>query len=319
MGLNIDTNKYADLEQYMGMFAQRLLPVLVVVGRGGIQKSETAKAIIPHAFVLEGNCSTYGLYRQLHAHKDEDIILDDLDHFWRDPAAIRILRVVCDTRETRILRWEKASPALKADNLPKAFPISSRICVIANEWKTLNPGARALLDRGMRVTFAPSNIEIHRRVQKWFTADDEVLNFIGNHLDYIPELSMRDYPHAVSLKKAGLNWRDILLNNWKIDPTVATALELIANPKLTPAVRLTEFMRRTGRSKRQWFYYLKRFQDRLSAPIHADTIQSHCTIAPVAVGPHPTTKCNGAMPNGEYQKVAVALKTTTLRPINSNQ
>ncbi len=311
MGLNIDTDKYADLEQYLGMFAHGHLPLLVVVGRGGIQKSETAKKIIPHAFVLEGNCSTYGLYRQLYAHRNEDIILDDLDHFWRDPVAIRILRVVCDTREDRTIRWEKASPALKADDIPTSFTVRSRICVIANEWKSLNPGARALLDRGMRVTFVPSNLEIHQRVQQWFTADAEVLNFIGNHLAFIPELSMRDYLHAVSLKSGGLNWRNLLLRNWKIEPTVATALELIANPKLTPTQRLNEFMHRTGRSERQWYYYLERFKDRLVTPPIPDSGKTDCTIAPVVVGPHPTTKCNGAMPTAEHQEMAMALKTTT--------
>ena len=295
MGLNIDTEKYAELEEYMDMFAKRLLPLLVVVGRGGIGKSEAAKAIIPHAFVLEGNCSTYGLYRQLFAHRNEDIILDDLDHFWRDQAAIRILRVVCDTREIRTVRWDKASPALKADNLPITFTTTSRICVIANEWRALNAGAKALLDRGVRLTFTPSNTEIHQRAQQWFSKDQEILQFIGGHLTQIPELSFRDYELAFGFKSGGKDWRKILLRNWKIDPTVATALELIADPKLTPANRLNEFMRRTGRSRRQWFYYLDRFKDQLVAPAATDTSTSHCTIALGAVEAAPATKCNGAM------------------------
>jgi len=56
--------------------------------------------------------------------------------------------------------------------MPTEFKTTSRIVIIANEWKTLNENVTAVVDRGHFVYFEPDAWAVHEQVRGWFSDDD---------------------------------------------------------------------------------------------------------------------------------------------------
>ncbi|MDB5307236.1 MAG: hypothetical protein JWO38_1438, partial [Gemmataceae bacterium] len=89
---------------------------------------------------------------------------------------------------------------------PRQFPTTSRVAVIANEWRSLNADVAALEDRGHALSFEPAAAEVHRRAAEWFW-DQEVFDFVADHLHLTARHSLRTYVLAWELRQAGLDWR----------------------------------------------------------------------------------------------------------------
>ena len=120
----------------------------------------------------------------------------------------------------------------RREQIPQEFQTSSRLAIITNEWKTLNRNVAALQDRGHLVIFEPSPQEVHTRTAEWFW-DQEIYDFVGERLHLLQEASMRHYVAAWELKRAGVDWRGLVLSRClsgkqllvaqlKADPAYAT-------------------------------------------------------------------------------------------------
>jgi hypothetical protein len=88
--------------------------------------------------------------------------------------------------------WHTDAPTLLRDEIPQEFTTTSRVAIIANDWKTLNRDVAALQDRGHVVLFRPSVGEIHRRTAEWFW-DQQIFDFLGERSHWLQEASMRHY------------------------------------------------------------------------------------------------------------------------------
>jgi hypothetical protein len=140
------------------------------------------------------------------------------------------------------------------NGVPATFSTTSRVILIANEWKSLNPNVRALEDRAIILHFDPPNPEVHRRVGEWFD-DAEVYEFIAGILDAIPAVSMRHYCKGSQLRHAGLqDWRTSLLQMVISDPRVGCLLALQQDSSLaTEKDRVDRFKAATGCSRATYF------------------------------------------------------------------
>lgn len=243
MPIEIELNKYAELGQFFQGFHDDSFNLLGVVGRCGTGKSEMARRVIgDDAVYLEGNGSAFGIFGWAQENKNRMLVLDDLDHLYKDRVAVRVLRALTDSRDVRTVRWE--SNALRRDGdgggLKRVFTTSSPVCIISNLWRRLNANGDALADRGFTIRFDPSNDELHRYVGTWFQ-DDEVYHFIGRHLRVASPISIRDYINTGKLRKSGMDWKNVLQRMWKLDPKLALAAELLAR-NISPAERLQAFL-----------------------------------------------------------------------------
>jgi hypothetical protein len=111
---------------------------------------------------------------------------------------------------TKSVAWNSSAAKLDELGVPKSFTTQNRVCIIANDWHTLDANVRALEDSGHLIWFKPSAIEVHHRVREWID-DVEVYDFIGGHLALLSFASMRHYVNARELKLAGMDWKDCLL------------------------------------------------------------------------------------------------------------
>jgi hypothetical protein len=119
-------------------------------------------------------------------------------------------KTLCQTEKQKSLSWQTDAPTLARRGVPRQFFTSSRVAIIANEWRTLNADVAALEDRGHIVLFEPTALEVHRHAASWFW-DQVVFDFVADHLHLLTRPSLRIYVPASVLKGAGLDWRQSIL------------------------------------------------------------------------------------------------------------
>jgi hypothetical protein len=257
----IRLSTYAQLELYLSKFARGELGLVLLLGRHGTGKSEGVRRTLSipdqvgreRVLYVEGHMQPFGLYRQLWDHRDQPVVLDDLDRLYADPDCVRLLKPLCNTVPERRLHW-LTNRTTNEGGLPPSFTTSSSVILIANEWRSLNPNVRALEDRAIILHFCPANEEVHRKVGGWFD-DAEVYEFLAKLMPLIPVVSMRHYCKGSQLRRAGLaDWRTSLLQMVVQDGRAAGVLAALHDPELhSEQERVARFTALTGASRATYF------------------------------------------------------------------
>jgi hypothetical protein len=257
---------YSELEDLARQFVAGHYSLLMVLGHPGLGKSQTVKHAIgnrKHAY-METHSTAFGMYCQLHKHRGEPIIIDDLDHINSDSKTIALLKSLCNTDRSKTLRWLSKHPDIGegSGQVPPEFRTTSPVCLIANEWRTLNANVRAIEDRAIILQFEPTVGEVHVEVRKWFE-DREVYEFIEDHLRYITQPSMRFYVKGDQLKRADPEkWRDRLLAIMNIDEKVRAIVQLLSAPGFaTEAERVAEFTSQGFGDRATYYRWKKKLID----------------------------------------------------------
>lgn len=263
----ISLTTYAQLDLYLAKFAAGELGLVLLLGRQGTGKSEGVKqalgvsvsspsaeeAIRASVLYIEGHMQPFGLYRHLWDHRDQPVVLDDLDKLYADPSCVRLLKPLCNTERSKRITW-LSNLTLNATAVPTSFATTSNVILIANEWRTVNPNVRALEDRAIILHFDPPNAEVHRRVGEWFQ-DSEIYTFIDGVLPLVTELSMRHYCKGSQLRRAGLpDWRNNLLQMVLPDQRTACVAALQYDPTFrSEEERVERFITLTGYARATYF------------------------------------------------------------------
>jgi hypothetical protein len=209
----IGVSTYMELETFAEAFAEGKINLLILIGAPGLQKSRLLRKAAEKACVIQGTATPFGIYRQLWQHCDQLLILDDLDRFYANATGVQLLKSLCQTEAKKTLAWHSNTAALVNEGIPVEFATRSKVAIIANSWAKLDANVQALEDRGHVIVFEPPALEVHRRTAKWFW-DQEIFDFVGEHLHLIAQPSMRHYVAACELKTAKLPWRPYLLGRF---------------------------------------------------------------------------------------------------------
>ena len=85
---------YAELEAYVRAFAAGHLPLLMLIGPPGVGKSRCLRqALDSRAGWLSGQATPLGIYLQAYEHRNQPLVLDDVDGLYADRSGIRFLCV----------------------------------------------------------------------------------------------------------------------------------------------------------------------------------------------------------------------------------
>ena len=262
--------RYQQLERFVRAFADGHLNLLIVLGQPGLAKSQTVRRVVPDACWIEGNATAFGVYTAAWHHRDRMMVLDDVDSLYAERNAVRLLKCLCQSDPVKRVAWQSASTALDKQGVPRAFETSSRVIIIANEWKTLDRNVAAVQDRGHVIRFEPTAAEIHHAVGEWF-GDHEIYDWFGRHLSLVVNPSMRQYVRAAELKAAGLDWRQMVLQEALPEKTSLVA-ELKADERLrTETDRVREFVRRGGGCRATYFNHARRLRGRIRPHTSTET------------------------------------------------
>lgn len=268
----ITVETYKQLAEYIQAFAEGHLNLLLVIGRAGLQKTRMIREALGQRSVcwLEGNGTPFAIYCELWRHRDEPVVIDDIDAIYHDKAAVRLLKCVCQTDEYKTVAWHSDAKTLKRDSIPRSFRTRSHVAIIANRWRTLNANIQAIEDRGHVIFFDPTPLEVHERVAEWFW-DQQIFDFIGLHLHLMTRPSMRYYVLAYEKKRAGLDWRTALLQRF-VSGTARIVANLLADPSYASEEdRVRAFTTVTGNTRSTYF--------RLKAELYAQVQPPVITLA----------------------------------------
>jgi len=252
---------YEQLGQFVRAFADGKLNLLILVGPAGTAKSQSVQAAVRNQGCwIEGNATAFGIFTKLWKHRDKLVVIDDVDSLYADKAAVRLLKCLCQTNPVKTVQWNTAAVGKDAEDVPREFETSSKVCIIANDWKTLDANTAAVQDRGHLVFFEPTALEVHRQVAEWFD-DEAIFKWFGEHLHLIPNPSMRNYVRAAELKNAGIDWVQVLLS----DAVPAKALlvsKLRADESfLEERDRVKAFAEAGGGNQTTWYKWKRRMQN----------------------------------------------------------
>lgn len=256
---------YDELSRFVNAFVQGSFDLMMLIGSPGIQKSRTVReALDGNVCWIEGHTSPIRIYCELWGHRNELVVIDDVDSLYGDRSIIRLLKSLCQSEPRKTVSWQTNASVLERENVPRKFDTTSRVAIIANDWKTLNENVAAIEDRGIVLLFQPDSAEVHRRVATWFW-DQEIFDFVGQHLHLVVKPSMRHYKLAWQVKEAktGLDWRSFLLSQW-LSNTALVVAKLKADPSYqSENDRIRAFRANTGKSRATYFNHAQG----LKAPI----------------------------------------------------
>ena len=116
-------------------------------------KSRSVRAVLDgKACWIEGNATPFGMYVKLYRHRDEFVVIDDVDALYADRSGVRLLKCLCQTEEEKAVAWHSDARSLERQRIPREFTTKSRVVIISNDWQTLNKNVAALCrsrpDRG---------------------------------------------------------------------------------------------------------------------------------------------------------------------------
>src|SRR5271157_4510740 len=246
---------YERLEEYLGAFARGDFHLLILVGSGGLAKSRLVRAVLDgKACWIEGNATPFGMYVKLYKHRDQFIVIDDVDALYADRSGVRLLKCLCQTEEAKSVAWHTDARSLERQGIPREFTTKSRVVIISNDWKTLNKNVAALQDRGHVLLFQPSAAEVHRKAGTWFD-DPEIYQWFAANLHRVREPSLRHYVRAKELKAAGMDWTEVLAAEAE-NPRARLAAELLASAAHgSTAARIEAFVAKGGGCRATFFNY----------------------------------------------------------------
>ena len=148
-------------------------------------------------------------------------------------AGVNLVKCLGQTDREKRVSWEKASSVLAEEGVPNSFVTRSRLLIFANTLKSVEENLRSARPRHA-FSFVPSPAAVHREVKSWFR-DEEIYGFVDRNLSRIQTLSMRDYVKAEERKRAGLDWRGMLLEKWYADPKLAAMIDLVQQDLVRPS------------------------------------------------------------------------------------
>jgi hypothetical protein len=197
------------------------------------------------------------MYEKLYRHRNEIVVIDDVDSLYADRSGIRLLKCLCQTEEEKTVAWHSDARSLERHGIPREFMTKSRVIIICNDWRTLNRNVAALQDRGHVLVFEPGASEVHRKAGEWFP-DPELYAWFGENLHRIREPSFRHYVRARELRAAGMDWKEVLA----VDPEnkrARLAAEILgSNSYQSTRERVEAFIQKGGGCRATYFNHRRR-------------------------------------------------------------
>jgi len=257
----VHISTYRQLEDFISAFAAGHINLLIVVGAPGLAKSRTVRAQLGQgACWIEGNATPFGMYVKLYRYRESFVVIDDVDSLYSDRNGVRLLKCLCQTEPEKSVAWQSAARSLEREGIPREFVSTSRVIIICNDWKTLNRNVVALQDRGHTLVFEPTAEEVHKKTGEWFREDPDIYDWFGENLHLVREPSMRVYLRAAELKRAGMDWMDIVPLAPE-DQRQRLVAELQADSSYcTEESRAQEFNSRGGGCRATYFNHSRRLK-----------------------------------------------------------
>ncbi|MEN7981825.1 MAG: hypothetical protein ABFQ65_00050 [Nanoarchaeota archaeon] len=222
---------YKELEFFLKMFRNGNAELLIVESRGGLGKSRLTEKMLKDKVYLRilSHITPMQFYILGYKFKDLPIVIDDCDGLLSNDQNISLLKMFCETRETKRVSWLSTTGALKEQGVPMNYETQSKVLILTNDFQNLSKKVGALQDRGWHISFDPTHKEILNRIKqiKKFCSLNLSENEINEVYDLIEkyssvgQFSLRTFVKGLFLykecKNTETNWKEILLQEMKVN------------------------------------------------------------------------------------------------------
>ena len=115
---------YERLDEYLRAFAKGHFHLMILVGAGGLAKSRSVRAVLGdgEACWIEGNATPFGMYAKLYRHRDQFVVIDDVDALYADRSGVRLLKCLCQTEEEKAVAWHSDARSLERQRIRASSP-----------------------------------------------------------------------------------------------------------------------------------------------------------------------------------------------------
>jgi hypothetical protein len=201
---------YELLDEHIQAFVRGRIQRLILIGDDGVAKSRSVRAALGgKGCWIEGKVTPFAMYVKLYHHRDEIVVIDDVDGLYADRSGNRLLKCLCQAAEEKTITWHRGARKLKRLGIPREFTTKSPVVIISNDWDKINQAVAAFQDGIHVLVFQPGAAEVHRQAGTWFN-DPEIYDWFAANLHRVNRPSLRHYVRASQLKAAGADWTVVL-------------------------------------------------------------------------------------------------------------
>jgi len=257
----MEITTYSELAEIVDGFASGHLHMVVVCSRGGLGKSSETQRRLSGRDIVEipGHITPLALYERLHNGQNQAVVFDEVDGLLTDKRHVVLLKQLGETRMPKRISWMSSDKrAREIDGGEGSFSTTSPLMLLCNSFTTLNANLAALASRAVVMHFAPKSDEILAKIQT-FAEDSEIVEFLRQYHDCLPEFSLRTYGRLEELKRAGLDWTKFALQETNLPPKVLEIADLLARYD-SDQTRLRQY----SGSRRDYYNWKPKAMDYLS-------------------------------------------------------
>lgn len=249
------------------MFKNGNADLLIIESRGGLGKSRLIESIMSEGTYLRilSHITPMQMFILGYKYKNLPIIIDDCDGLLNSEETVSLLKMFCETIETKEIAWLTTHNLLNQLSIPQRYETKSKVCILTNDFKELTKKISALKDRGWHIEFKPSDEEILNKIKEIIPQTTsklsyeeklKIFNLIKTYSKFC-EFSLRTFVKGIQLyeecKNKEVDWEKILLNDLKINPKLVLLSGLLENNSEDKA-RIKEWENQ-GFSKRSFYDY----------------------------------------------------------------
>jgi hypothetical protein len=285
---------YTDLDAEVAAFFHEHYELLILIGKPGLGKTQAMLKYLAETpgigHLITGKATPLACYKECYDFIHRLLIFNDVEVLWNSDNGKTLMRALTEHQHEKTLQWLSSSKQL--DHYPTSFKTTSRAAFVMNRFVSSgDPFYAAIMDRGQLLYFDPTPAEIHRYVAEWFH-DQEVFDFIAQHLHHVVGLSARAYNLTAQKKAARRDWKRFFKDRY-LNTTSKLWLvqKLVNDPKFkTTEDRVNEFIALEGGCKKTYYNYKAELEK----------------SGQLRLGPVPVIDCKGTAPPKLDRKSLIA-------------
>jgi len=270
---------YKELQFYIEMFRNNNIDLLILEGVGGLSKSRIVEELMKEKEYLKivSHVTPMKLYILGFEHQNQPIIFDDCDCLLQNDSNVALLKMFCDTSESKEINWFTTSSKLNEENIPEKYSTRSKVIIICNNFSELTEKVSSLKDRGWHLKFLPSNDELLAKMREILPEIHQDLTIkektevyqVIEKFSNVAEISLRTLIKGLSLYKEcrdkGIDWRNILLSSIELNPKLVL-LDKILRDYEKEADRIKAW-EENGYSRRNYYEYKIKLSAKVQSPL----------------------------------------------------
>lgn len=219
--------KFDYIREVVRMVINGVNPSALITGRSGVGKTYMVQDELKNAglkkdedyLFVSGHSSAFGLYKLLHDHRDQFIIMDDFDSVFRDLKAVNILKAALDSYDVRRVSWFSEKTDNNEDIEP-SFDFEGRIIFISNLYADRIDNA--ICSRSFCIDLRMTNDEVTEHMQNLIhviephistSEKQEVLDYISTISNDFTAYGLRTFIQSIRLRHGAgptTDWRKLV-------------------------------------------------------------------------------------------------------------